>query len=79
MEILNLQISQDVNQVLQFCGFYLKAWEGLGEKHTNDLNLNLPKEKLSNQHTRARPSIDKTLSEIYKLQKTQSDAQLMQI
>ena len=28
-QFLNLQISNDINQVLQFCGFYLKSWESL--------------------------------------------------
>ena len=32
-QFLNLQIANDINQVLQFCGFYLKSWESLDEEH----------------------------------------------
>ena len=43
-QILNLQISQDINKILEFCGFYLKAWESLDSEHTKQLNVNLPQE-----------------------------------
>ena len=28
-KFLNIQISQDVSQVLEFCGYYLESWETL--------------------------------------------------
>ena len=42
-QFLNLQISKDINQVFQFCGFYLKSWDSLDKEHTEELNPDLPK------------------------------------
>ena len=43
-QFLNLQLATDITTVLQFNGFYIKAWESLDEKNTIQLNQNLPKE-----------------------------------
>ena len=49
-QFLNIQISQDVSQVLKFCGFYLKSWETLDKDHTITLNIGLPKENISEEN-----------------------------
>ena len=41
-QFLNLQLANDITTVLQFNGFYIKAWESLDEKHAIQLNKNLP-------------------------------------
>ena len=69
---LNLHISQDVNQVLEFCGFYLKSQESLDEDHVRELNINHPKEEVHDKFIRARPPIYKTHQEIHKLQQKKS-------
>ena len=71
-QFLNLQISKDINQVLKFCGFYLKSWESLDKEHTEELNLNLPKEAISDKTVRHRPAVSDTHKEIQRLQKTQT-------
>ena len=68
-QFLNLQISQDVNEVLEFCRFYLKS---LDEDHVQELNLNLPKENVNDKTIRAHPPIEQTHQEIHRLQNTQS-------
>ena len=76
-QLLNIQISQDVNKVLHFCGFYLKSWESLDKDHTKALNIGLPKENLSNETIRQRPIIAETHKKIDKLQKTIADDSLV--
>ena len=76
-QFLNLQLAADITTVLQFNGFYIKAWESLDEKHTIKLNKNLPKEVKSEVTTRVRPEIEKTQKEITKLQKTIIDESLI--
>ena len=71
-QCLNLQISQYVNQVLEFCRFYLKSWVSLDKDHVKELNINLPKEEVNDKFIRTHPPIDKTHQEIHKLQKTNS-------
>ena len=73
-QFLNLQISQDINVVLKFCGFYLKKWESLDQKHSLELNKNLPKEETNDVTNRPRPPVEDTHKEIHKLQKTTSKA-----
>ena len=63
-QFLNLQLAKDITTVLQFNGFYIKAWESLDEKHTIQLNQNLPKEIKSEVATRMRPDIGETQKEI---------------
>ena len=63
--------------MLQFNGFYIKAWESLDKKHTIQLNKHLPKEVKSEITTRIRPEIEKTQKEITKLQKTIIDESLI--
>ena len=75
-QFINLQISQDINLVLKFCGFYLKAWESLDPEHTKQLNINLPKEKLASNILRPRPQVTDTHQEIHKLQKTKSQTDI---
>ena len=58
--------------MLQFCGFYLKSWESLDKEHTVDLNLDLPKEIISDRTVRHRPVVSDTHKEIHRLQKTQT-------
>ena len=69
-QFLNIQISQDVSQVLEFCGFYLKSWETLDKDHTRALNIDLPKDNISDKTVRQRPVIADTHKEINRLQKT---------
>ena len=76
-QFLNLQISQDVNQVLQFCGFYLKSWEYLDKEYTKALNIGLPRENISDETIRERPIIANTHKEINKLQKIIEDHYLI--
>ena len=76
-QFLNLQLATDITTVLQFNGFYIKAWESLDEKHTIKLNKDLPKEVKSEVTTRIRPEIEKTQKEITKLQKTIIDEALI--
>ena len=71
-QFLNLQISKDINQVIQFCGFYLKSWESLDKKHTVELNLDLPKETISDKTVRHRPAVSDTHKEIQRLQNIQT-------
>ena len=71
-QFLNLQLATDITTVLQF-----KAWESLDEKHTIQLNQNLPKEIKSEVATRMRPDIGETQKEITKLQKTIVDESLI--
>ena len=68
-QFLNIQISQDVSHVLEFCGFYLKSWETLDKDHTKTLNIDLPKENISDKTVRQRPIIAETHKEINRLQK----------
>ena len=72
-----MQLATDITTVLQFNGFYIKAWESLDEKHTIQLNKNLPKEIKSEVATRMRPNVDQTHKEINKLQKTIVDESLI--
>ena len=76
-QLLNIQISQDVNKVLHFCGFYLKSQESLDKDHTKALNIGLPKENLSNETIRQRPIRAETHKEINRLQKINEDDSLM--
>ena len=76
-QCLNIQISQDVSYVLQFCGFYLKSWETLDKDHTKTLNVNLPKERISDTRVRQKPIIAETHKEINRLQKTIEDESLI--
>merc|ERR1711989_179361 len=62
-QFLNLQLAVDITTVLQFNGFYIKAWESLDNKH-------LPKGVKSETTTRIRPEIEKIQKEITRLQKT---------
>ena len=48
-QYLNLKVSKDVNQVLQFCGFYIISWKSLDKYYTKVLDLNLPQEKVSDK------------------------------
>ena len=59
-QFMNIQISQDVSHVLEFCGFYLKSWESLDKDHTKTLNIGLPKENISDETVRSRPIIAET-------------------
>ena len=56
-QCLNIQISQDVSYVLQFCGFYLKSWETSDKDHTKTLNIDLPKENISDTIVRKDQSL----------------------
>ena len=76
-QFLNLQLATDITTVLQFNGFYIKAWESLDEKHTIQLNKHLPKEIKLEVATRMRPNVDQTHREIHKLQKTIVDESLI--
>ena len=76
-QFLNLQVASDIITVLEFNGFYIKAWESLDENHTVELNLKLPKEVKSENTTRIRPKVDQTHKEIHKLQKTIVDDSLI--
>ena len=68
-QFLNLQLAADITTVLQFNGFYIKAWESLDEKHTIQLNKNLPKEIKSEVTTRVRPEIEKNTKRNNKIAK----------
>ena len=48
---------------------FFKSWESLDEDHVQELNLNLPKEKVNDKTMRARPPIEQTHQEIHRLQK----------
>ena len=62
---------------MKFCGFYLKSWETLDKDHTKTLNIDLPKENISDKTVRQRPVITDTHKEINKLQKTIEDDSLI--
>ena len=66
-QFLNMQLATDITTVLKFNGFYIKAWESLDEKHTIQLNKNLPKEIKSEVATRMRPNVDQTHKKTNKL------------
>merc|ERR1712240_67997 len=76
-QFMNIQISQDVSHVPEFCGFYLKSWESLDKDHTKALNIGLPKENISDETVRSRPIIADTHKEISRLQKTIEDDSLI--
>ena len=63
--------------MLKCNGFYLKSWESLDKEHTQELNVGLPKEMVTDKTTRERPSVSNTHKEINKLQKTIEDESLI--